>query len=78
MTNTSSEPPLSIQPPLFGDAHSNAQHRHMVDMLVCPATHAPLDYTPDRQGLLCRAIHCVFPIRQNIPILLVAEAQQID
>lgn len=51
--------------------------RHMLEALVCPVTHGPLDYDAARQELVSRRAGLAFPIRAGIPIMLVAEARQI-
>ncbi len=51
--------------------------RHMLEALVCPVTHGPLDYDAARQELVSRTAGLAFPIRAGIPIMLVGEARQI-
>lgn len=51
--------------------------RHMLEALVCPVTHGPLDYDAARQELVSRTAGLAFPIRAGIPIMLVTEARQI-
>ena len=60
-------------PPNAGPAFD----RHMLEALVCPVTHAPLDYDAARQELVSRAAGLAFPIRAGIPIMLVSEARKI-
>jgi len=50
----------------------------MLEALVCPATLARLDYDRDAQELISRPANLAFPIREGIPILLVAEARRLD
>ncbi|MFC4668976.1 Trm112 family protein [Seohaeicola nanhaiensis] len=52
--------------------------RHMLEALVCPRTHASLDYDAERQELISRSAHLAFPIRNGIPIMLIDEAHVID
>lgn len=52
--------------------------RRMLEALVCPLTFAPLRYDAQRQELISDAAHLAFPIRDGIPVLLVAEAREID
>lgn len=56
---------------------SPAFDRHMLEALVCPVTHGPLDYDAARQELVSRTAGLAFPIRAGIPIMLVSEARQI-
>ena len=52
--------------------------RHMLEVLVCPLTQARLNYDADAQELISNTAHLAFPIRGGIPILLLAEAREID
>jgi len=52
--------------------------RRMLEALVCPMTHAPLSYDPERQELVSKAAHLAYPIRGGIPIMLETEARQIE
>ena len=49
--------------------------KDLLDILVCPACKQPLAYNAERQALKCAACHRVYPIRDDIPILLVDEAK---
>ncbi|HEY2792359.1 MAG TPA: Trm112 family protein [Micromonosporaceae bacterium] len=47
----------------------------LLEILACPDTHhAPLDYDPEAQTLTCTECGRVFPIRDDIPVLLLDEA----
>ncbi len=46
----------------------------LLEILACPACKAPLALKPDGNALKCAACHRVYPIRDDIPILLVDEA----
>ena len=48
----------------------------LLDILVCPACKKPLALTTKESGesLRCGACRRVYPVRDNIPILLVDEA----
>ncbi|MBL3570638.1 Trm112 family protein [Rhodovulum sp. BSW8] len=52
--------------------------RKMLESLVCPVTHGPLAYDPDRQELVSKSAGLAFPIRGGIPIMLVDEARRLD
>ena len=56
-----------IQPPMLP--------KDLLDILVCPACRQPLAYSPEAQTLKCGACRRVYPIRDEIPILLVEEAK---
>ncbi len=57
-------------PPLFD--------RRMLEALVCPVTQSVLAYDAERQELISKTAHLAFPIRGGIPIMLVAEARELD
>ena len=46
----------------------------LVSRLVCPITKGPLIYDKKAQILISRQIHKSFPIREGVPILVLAEA----
>ena len=50
----------------------------MLVLLVCPATHATLEYDATRQELLSRTAGLAYPIREGIPVMLIDEARRID
>lgn len=52
--------------------------RRMLEVLICPQTHARLEYDAERQELISRNAGLAFPIRSGIPILLVDEARSLD
>jgi len=49
--------------------------KELLDILVCPACKQPLTYNETAQTLKCAACRRVYPIRDEIPILLVDEAK---
>lgn len=52
--------------------------RRMLEALVCPQTHATLQYDADRQELISPTAALAFPIRNGIPVLLIDEARVLD
>ena len=52
--------------------------RRMLEALICPQTHATLEYDAAAQELVSRGAGLAFPIRGGIPILLVDEARPLD
>ncbi|NDI05656.1 MAG: Trm112 family protein [Rhodobacteraceae bacterium] len=52
--------------------------RRMLEALICPTTHTPLEYDRDRQELVSKKAKLAFPIRDGIPIMLVDQARSID
>ena len=47
----------------------------LLKILVCPLCKTPVALTPDNQGLRCSTCRRVYPIRDDIPIMLVDEAR---
>jgi len=48
--------------------------KDLLDILVCPLCKRPLVMTEARESLKCGECHRVYPIRDDIPILLIDEA----
>ena len=46
----------------------------LLDILVCPACKKPLQLKENGESLKCAACRRVYPVRDNIPILLIDEA----
>jgi uncharacterized protein YbaR (Trm112 family) len=46
----------------------------LLDILVCPICKKPLELRDNGQSLKCAQCRRVYPVRDNIPILLVDEA----
>ena len=49
----------------------------LLEILVCPATHGPLEYDRAANELVSRKAGLAYPIRDGIPIMLVSEARQL-
>ena len=50
----------------------------LLEVLVCPVTHGPLEYDRERQELVSRAAQLAYPIRDGVPIMLPEEARPLD
>jgi uncharacterized protein YbaR (Trm112 family) len=48
--------------------------KELLDILVCPECKTPVTPTPDQQGLKCATCRRVYPVRNDIPIMIVADA----
>ena len=64
--------------PDAGEAQAPCYDRHMLEVLVCPQTHAQLTFDAGRQELISRAARLAYPIRNGIPVMLVDEARPLD
>ena len=52
-----------------------AVSQDLLDILVCPLCKVSVKLTPDGQGLKCGECRRVYPIRDDIPVMLVDEAK---
>ena len=52
-----------------------AVSQQLLDILVCPLCKAPVKLTPDGLGLKCSQCRRVYPIKDDIPVMLVDEAK---
>lgn len=50
---------------------------HLLEILVCPACRAKVELEPDGNGLKCVECQRVYPIRDDIPVMLI-DAAKID
>jgi hypothetical protein len=50
----------------------------LLEILVCPACHAKVELKPDVSGLKCVDCKRVYPIRDDIPVMLIDEAKIED
>ncbi|WP_146585059.1 Trm112 family protein [Puniceibacterium confluentis] len=52
--------------------------RRMLEALICPQTHATLEYDAEAQELISRRARLAYPIRDGIPVMLLDEARRLD
>jgi uncharacterized protein len=52
-----------------------AVRQDLLDILVCPLCKAPVKLLADSSGLKCQACKRVYPIRDDIPVMLLEEAK---
>ncbi len=50
----------------------------LLEILVCPLTHGPLDYDRERGELISKSARLAYPIRDGVPIMLPEEARNLD
>ncbi len=50
----------------------------LLEVLVCPVTHAPLKWDAKAGELVSTAARLAFPVRDGVPILIVDEARPLD
>jgi uncharacterized protein len=49
--------------------------KELLDILACPLCKEPVRLTPDGSGLKCEKCYRVYPIQDDIPIMLIDEAK---
>jgi hypothetical protein len=49
--------------------------KDLLDILVCPLCKATVELKPDGSGLKCVQCHRVYPVRDDIPVMLIDEAK---
>jgi uncharacterized protein YbaR (Trm112 family) len=50
----------------------------LLDLLVCPQCKGDLEYRTQPEVLVCPACRLVFPVEDDIPIMLIDEARPLD
>ena len=50
----------------------------LLEVLVCPVTHGPLQYDRVRNELVSHQLGRAFPVRDGVPIMLVDESRALD
>ncbi len=51
--------------------------KQLLAMLVCPHCKGKLEYKKEQKELWCRFDRLAFPIREDIPVMLIEEARQV-
>ncbi|GIW39594.1 MAG: hypothetical protein KatS3mg076_0171 [Candidatus Binatia bacterium] len=55
-----------------------AIHPELLEILACPKCKGPVSATPEGDGLVCAACRLKYPVRDDIPVMLVDEALPLD
>jgi len=51
--------------------------KKLLDILACPICKGPLKYVSKQGELICPVDRLAFPIRDDIPVMLVEEAREL-
>jgi uncharacterized protein len=51
--------------------------QELLDILACPKCKGELQLTAQQDGLVCHACKLVYPIREDIPVMLIDEAKPL-
>ena len=49
----------------------------LLEVLVCPVTHATLEYDRAKGELISRSARLAYPIRDGVPVMLPEEAREL-
>jgi len=52
--------------------------KELLDILVCPKCKGDLELSTNEDSLSCKACSLKYPIRDNIPVMLIDEALPLD
>jgi uncharacterized protein YbaR (Trm112 family) len=52
--------------------------QELLDVLACPKCKGELRLTESKDGLICDACKLMYPIKDDIPIMLIDEAFKLD
>ncbi len=55
-----------------------ALNKELLDILACPKCKGDLELTAQEDGLICRQCELVYPIKEEIPIMLIEEAYSLS
>jgi uncharacterized protein YbaR (Trm112 family) len=55
-----------------------ALDKKLLEILVCPQCKGDLEYDRENSNLTCRACKLAYPVRDDIPVMLVEEAERIQ
>lgn len=51
--------------------------KELLDILVCPACKGDLQYEQSPERLICAACQLAYPVKEDIPIMLVDQAERL-
>ncbi len=52
--------------------------KELLDIIACPQCKGKVELAEDQQALLCQSCQLSYAIRDNIPIMIIEEAQPIS
>ena len=52
--------------------------KRLLEILVCPLCKSPVHWDFAKQELICKADRLAYPIRNDIPLMLVDEARSLE
>ena len=60
------------------EAIAMAISRELLEILACPLCKGDVELSAQGDGLICRACRLAYPVRDDIPIMLIDEASPLD
>jgi hypothetical protein len=54
-----------------------ALNKELLDMLACPKCKGEIRLNSDERGLICDHCKLLYPIKDDIPVMLIEEAKKI-
>jgi len=57
---------------------SMALSKELLDILICPQCKGDVELTDKQDGLICHACKLLYPIHDDIPVMLIEEAIKLD
>lgn len=52
--------------------------KELLEILACPKCKGPVEYDASVAQIVCSACKLVYPIRDEIPVMLIDEAKPLD
>ena len=52
--------------------------KKLLEILACPKCNEKVTLTPEEDGLVCQACKLKYPIRDDVPVMLIDEAKPIE
>jgi uncharacterized protein len=52
--------------------------KRLLEILVCPLCKSPLHLDSNKHELICKADRLAYPIRDDVPVMLVDEARALS
>jgi uncharacterized protein len=50
--------------------------KELLDILVCPNCHGDIEYRPQEERIVCLKCGLRYPVRDDIPVMLIDEAEK--
>ncbi len=53
-------------------------HKDLLDILACPKCKGEINFNEEENGLICEKCRLLYPIKDDIPVMLIDEAVDIS